>query len=171
MQKYGIASVIAGALVGIGIIIAVVLNHVQPAQPSQVKEDANQSSKTAASSDSGVPQDLSFSGEVSGHMTNGRKGDTYACGITAAGPIVGSIDGNDYSFEFRALTAKGPGTYKAYVQVGPLSDKNTSYGSDTAYITINADQRSGKVEGQLHDLKNSGKTIAISGNWNCPPDF
>ncbi len=171
MQKYGMLSIIVGGLVGVGIIVTVVLNHVQPAQPTPTKDDqlSSQTPKTAQSSD--TPEDLTFTGAVSGHMTNGRTGDTYTCEPTTTGPIVGNVGGSDYAFSYRAETAKGAGSYRAYAQISPVGDKSVVYASDNIFITINPDRRSGVVEGQLHNLKDVLQTVTVSGTWNCPPDF
>lgn len=84
---------------------------------------------------------------------------------------MGKVGNTDYTFEFRALNAKGPGSYKGYVQIGPLNNKNLYYGGDNVALTINADKRSGSVEGDLSNLTNSAEKVHISGNWTCPPDF
>ncbi len=120
----------------------------------------------------GTPEDLTFTGVVIGRMTQGKKGDTYVCLPTTTGPIVGKIGGTDYTFEFRALDAKGPGTYNAFVQIGPLPNiNNLYYGSGSTKLTINSDKRSGTVEGDLENLIDSNQKVHLSGSWTCPPDF
>ncbi len=120
----------------------------------------------------GTPEDLTFTGTVNGHMTQGKKGDTYVCLPATTGPIVGKIGNTDYTFEFRALDAKGPGTYNAFVQIGSLPNTNNLYyGSDKTKLTINADKRSGTVEGDLENLTDSTQKVHLTGSWTCPPDF
>lgn len=120
----------------------------------------------------GTPEDLIFTGIVNGHMTQGKKGDSYVCLPATTGPIVGKIGAIDYTFEFRALDAKGPGTYNAFVQIGPLPNTNNLYyGSDKTKLIINADKRSGTVEGNLENLTDSNQKVHLSGSWTCPPDY
>lgn len=130
----------------------------------------NESGKSANSSKE-TPEDLTFSGEISGKMTEGKKGNTYVCLPTSTGPIVGNIGNKEYTFEFVSLNAKGAGTYKATVQIGELNNQEVYYASSEANITINSDLRSGTVSGVLANIKNSSQTVNISGSWICPSDF
>ncbi len=141
-------------------------SNVNPSSPS------NTSSQPSSNNTSGgVSENLTFTGAVNGKISTGKKGDTYLCSTMATGPIVGAIGGVNYTFEYRALNAKGPGTYKAFVQIGPAANKNLYYGGDSVSLTINSDGRSGSVEGDLSNLTNSSEKVHISGTYTCPPDY
>lgn len=151
------------------VVVGLFLAGCKKATNYSVSTPQNTSSTTLQSKT--VPESLTFSGAVNGKMTEGAKGDTYLCSTTATGPIVGKIGGTDYTFEFRNLNSKGPGTYKAFVQIGPIANKNLYYGADGVSLTINSDSRSGSVEGDLTNLSNSAEKVHISGNWTCPADY
>ncbi len=124
-----------------------------------------------SNSSKATTEDLAFSGAVNGKMTQGYRGNTYVCSPTATGPIVGKIGDTEYTFEFVSLNAKGPGTYRATVQIGELNNQDVYYASSDASITINSDSRSGNVSGTLTDIKTGSQAVNISGSWICPPDF
>src|SRR5258708_20095398 len=65
-------------------------------------------SQTQTQNSGVVPEDLTFSGTVSGHMTEGRKGDTYVCATATTEPIVGKIGDTNYPFKYLSLCAKRP---------------------------------------------------------------
>ncbi len=164
----------------VGIIAAIVilgggLYLVNHKNKTSNNNSTNQTTNTTSSSSSStsvksVPEDLTFSGAINGHMTSGHKGNTYVCAPATTGPIVGSVGGTDYTFEYRSLGASNPGNYMAYVQIGTL-DQKTYWGADNTPLTLNADKRSGSVQGDLHNLSNNAEVVHISGSWTCPPDF
>lgn len=146
------------------------------------------SSGTTASADpsGSVPEDLTFTGVVSGHMTEGRRGPVFACaggsfapsglggsGQLAIGPIVGAVGGTDYQINIVMLNYHGPGTYAVstgFFSLTPNSDASGSQllTSNAGTFVVNKDGRSGTADMDLHGTPGAAH---VKGSWTCPPDF
>jgi hypothetical protein len=131
-------------------------------------------------------QDLTFAGELTGHMT-GIVADTGAqknecSGVKARNGQVwsdtfyGTIDvaGNVWEVNFYIPTFRGPGTYTgtidARVEVNS-PDKSMVWQSrdtDKVMFTLDRTQQSGSVDAALTNAT-TGKPggLQVTGSWNC----
>ncbi|HXH27298.1 MAG TPA: hypothetical protein VNG90_05370 [Candidatus Acidoferrum sp.] len=153
-----VAAIVVLLLLGIGAWLAI-SHQVQPQKKATVTSITYPSSNVA--------EDLVFGGMVNGHMPMGARGNGFVCTPAATGPIVGVIGRDSYTFEFTNVGATGAGSYTAYVQIGKLPQLKTYYGGNIP-LTINADLRSGRVEGDLKNLQDQTQQVHIVGNWKCP---
>ena len=130
-------------------------------------------------------QDLTFSGDVSGHMsaivansgpsisectgTRSHSGDPYS------DAFYGTLDGgtNVWGVTFLVNSYRGAGTYKnpdVVVQVHRPTDSTQVWQSgpdDVVSFTINTDLESGSVDADLTDARSGNKTLHLKGKWNC----
>lgn len=138
----------------------------------------------------GTPEDLTFAGAVSGHLTRGRKGDVYFCGKLGprfvADPIEGEIDGTPYDFSITIGDGdEGPGTHTSAKELTPGSGyaavtvglahpgsgtKDWASRPGAGSVTVNADQRSGTVNSDLAPTGKATGAAHVTGTWRCPPD-
>jgi hypothetical protein len=139
----------------------------------------------AAGLDGEVPEDLNFSGALSGHLTKAHRGNAYICaggnllpknpnttGQLAVGPIVGALGGKEVQLNITKIDYHGPGTYNAggvSFEVG--TDHYFPVSAPSGTVTVNPDGRSGTV---TVDLALNGKTTSpvghVQGAWQCPAD-
>ena len=131
-------------------------------------------------------QDLTFQGEVSGHMSGivpdttvqqsqctgakARGGQAYADGF------FGSLDGGGDVWQVIFLVGnyRGPGTYTQVdatsVQVQSTSDTTKVWQnvpSNPVKFIVNAGQRSGTVNATLTNAATGKVGVTLAGNWNC----
>ena len=130
-------------------------------------------------------QDLSFSGEISGHMTSivpNTASLKSACtgakprpGQTWADEFYGSIDttGAVWGLDFVIQNYGGPGVYKngaIEIQVHDADGSKIwlSMSGDSVTFTLDRTQESGTVDATLTNA-DSGKAGALhlTGTWNC----
>ncbi len=130
-------------------------------------------------------QDLTFSGDVAGHMTGivADSGDMHS-GCTGAKPRIGQtwadefygmIDtsGNVWGLDFVIQNYGGPGTYKNQaVTVQLHSADNTqvwqNQPADAVTFTLERSQETGTIDAKLTSA-DTGKAgaVHITGTWNC----
>jgi hypothetical protein len=142
----------------------------------------------AGGADGGVSEDLVFTGALSGHMTAGRRGNTYVCAggnfappsaatqtnnsALAIGPIVGDVGGTEVQMNVTRLNYAGPGSYDAAgVGFDAGADHYYQVRGQAGSFTVNSDGRGGTVEMDL--AVNSDPTTAVGhvqGAWQCPAD-
>ena len=151
----------------------------------------NQSSPTPRVSPS-VPavqatwtQDLTFSGELTGHMTNilpntgtlasACTGAKPRAGQTWADEFYGVIDssGNVWGVIVVINNYGGPGTYKGQAVAAEVHSTDNSkiwlnQAADAVTFTLDRTQQTGTVDAQLTNA-DSGKAGAlhVTGTWNC----
>ena len=130
-------------------------------------------------------QDLSFSGEVSGHITSivpNTASLQSACtgakprpGQTWADEFYGSIDttGEVWGIDFVIRNYGGPGVYKdgaVQIEVHDAGNNKVwlSMGGDSVTFTLDRTQESGTIDAALTNA-DSGKAGALhlTGTWNC----
>ena len=130
-------------------------------------------------------QDLSFSGEITGHMTSivpSTASLQSACtgakprpGQTWADEFYGSIDtsGAVWGIDFVIQNYGGPGVYKDQAIEIQVHDADSgkvwlSMTGDTVTFTLDRAQQSGTVDATLTNA-DSGKagSLHLSGRWNC----
>ncbi len=130
-------------------------------------------------------QDLSFSGDFTGHMTSivPNTADIHsACtgpkprpGQTWADEFYGSIDttGEVWGVDFVIQNYGGPGVYKdsaIQIQVHDAGNSKVwlSLTGDSVTFTLDRTQQSGTVDAMLTNA-DSGKAGALhlTGTWNC----
>jgi len=130
-------------------------------------------------------QDLSFSGDVTGHMAGivpNTSTQTSACtgakprpGQTWADEFYGSIDsgGDIWGVYFVIQNFGGPGVYKnGAVQIEIHDTNNTkewlSQAADSVTFTLDRTQESGTVDAMLSNV-DTGKpgALHLTGHWNC----
>lgn len=129
-------------------------------------------------------ENLTFSGDVSGHMaaivpdvadqrsqcTGGRTHN----GETWADHFYGTVDsgGDIWGVVFEIKNFRGPGTYQGSsitVQVHSLdAAKVWQTGSaDKVTFTLDRSQQSGTVNASLTNATTGKPALLLSGNWNC----
>lgn len=118
-----------------------------------------------------VSQNLSFAGVVGGRMTSGQRGSNFVCLPNVTGPIIGKVGNDEYSFEFTNITGQDAGSYKAFVQIIKLPEREDYYGGGDVELILNSDLRSGSVNGELVNLKDGNQKVRITGEWQCPSDI
>lgn len=143
-----------------------------------------------ATTASGTPEDLTFSGAVSGRMTSGRKGGVYFCGKLGqrfvADPIEGDVGGTPMDFSVTIGDGyKGPGTYESTRELTPGSGyaaitvglthagsntKEFVNGTGANTVVLDAGERSGTVSATLVATGKGKGTVHVTGSWRCPPD-
>ena len=130
-------------------------------------------------------QDLSFSGDVSGHMstiipdnpqiTNACTGPKPRIGETWADEFFGTIDssGDVWGVAFVIQNYGGPGVYKNVaiaVQVHSMDNSKVwiTQPGDAVTFTLDRTQQSGTIDALLTNA-DSGKAGALhmTGRWNC----
>lgn len=134
-------------------------------------------SPPASSSAAGpsAPEDLTFTGSLSGHLSSGTAGDAYVCAATGgsfvAGPILGSVAGRQIELNIVKLSFTGAGAYSA----GGVS---FDVGTDHYYpamgaagrLVIAPDLASGTVDMDLAANTDPNRSVAhVRGAWRCPP--
>jgi hypothetical protein len=131
-----------------------------------------------------VPQDLTFTGALSGHLTTGRRGDTYVCaggnfvnnpntkGQLAVGPIVGDLGGKEVRMNITKIDYHGAGTYDAGgVTFDVGGDHYYPAKAPSGTLTVGPDGRSGTLTLDL--AVNSAPATVVGhaqGSWRCPAD-
>lgn len=131
-----------------------------------------------------VPEDLTFHGDLNGHIEAAHHGNAYTCGglgsMFIVDPMVGTINGKSYELGIQVTGFKGPGTYKTGGELTPgsgvaavsiwVKPEGTEMrsASKTGTIVINDDRRSGTLDA---DLAGKLGVFHVSGTWTCPPDF
>ncbi|HEX3507600.1 MAG TPA: hypothetical protein VHW94_04355 [Candidatus Dormibacteraeota bacterium] len=132
---------------------------------------------TPASVSGSIAEDLTFTGQLAGHMSSAQRGDTYVCagGATqfVAGPIVGDVAGQQVTLNITKITFHGPGSYPGG-GVGFDVGSNHYYpaiGASPTGLVVNSDLRSGTLDLDLA-ANSDPKTVVghVSGTWRCPPD-
>jgi hypothetical protein len=124
-----------------------------------------------------IPEDLTFTGELAGHMSSGSRGDAYVCaGSTTqlvAGPIVGDVGGKTVAINIVKLSFNGPGTYPGS---GVGFDEGSNHyfpalGASPTGFVVNADLRSGTMDLDLAVNSDVNTVVGhVTGSWRCPPD-
>jgi hypothetical protein len=132
---------------------------------------------TNPTSSGSTPEDLTFTGELAGHMSSGSRGDAYVCaGSTTqlvAGPIVGDVSGETVSINIVKLSFTGPGTYPGS---GVAFDEGPNHyfpalGASPTGFVVNADLRSGTMDLDLAVNSDVNTVVGhVTGSWRCPPD-
>ncbi len=145
---------------------------------------------TPASGAGATPEDLTFTGAVTGHMAAGRKGGVYVCGKLGprfiADPIEGDIGGAPFDVSITIADGyKGPGSYQSTRELTPGSGyaaltiglatpgsgtKEWVNGTGANTVVVNSDEHSGTVSADLHSTRNAPGTVHVAGAWRCPPD-
>lgn len=165
---------------GAGVVLALVVLAACGESSPQVR--ASPSAPAVAATWS---QDLSFTGDVSGHMTSivpnsgtvqsACTGPKPRIGQTWVDEFYGTIDtsGNVWGVDFVINNYGGPGVYKnAAVTVQVHNSDNSkvwlSLASDNVTFTLDRSQQSGTIDALLTNA-DSGKAGAlhVSGHWNC----
>lgn len=124
-----------------------------------------------------IAEDLTFTGQLAGHLSSAGRGDTYVCtGNTkqfVAGPIVGDVGGKQFVMNIVKITFHGPGSYPG----GGLSfDEGSNHyfpatGASQTGLVVNTDLRSGSVDLDLAANSDPNTVVGhVSGSWRCPPD-
>jgi hypothetical protein len=132
---------------------------------------------TPSAASGSIAEDLTFTGPLAGHMSSGKRGDTYVCtgGTTqfVAGPIVGDVAGKQVSLNIVKISFHGPGIY-AGGGVGFDEGSNHYFpatGTSQSGFVVNADLRSGTMNLDLAANSDPNTVVGhVSGSWRCPPD-
>ena len=131
-------------------------------------------------------QDISFQGELSGHMS-GIVADVGSRTSVCTGPkprtgqlwadrFFGTIDtsGNVWGIIFNVGNYAGPGTYKnAAVAVQVFNPNDSTHvwenlASDAVTFTLDRGQESGSVDAVLTNADTGkGGALHVTGRWNC----
>jgi hypothetical protein len=137
------------------------------------------------SPDGEAPEDLTFSGALSGHLTKAHRGNAYLCaggnllpnnptttGQLAVGPIVGDLGGEDVQLSITKIDYHGPGTYNAGGVIFKVGGANYfPVSAPSGAVTVNPDGRSGTIK---VDVAVNGATTGtvghVQGSWQCPAD-
>jgi hypothetical protein len=129
-------------------------------------------------------QNLSFSGDISGHMAGivpdigsqksqcsggrARNGDTWA------DLFFGTVDsgGEVWGVVFQIANFRGPGTYQnASVTIEVHSIDATkvwqSRGADKVTFVLDRGQQSGTIDASLTNATTGKEGLQITGGWNC----
>jgi hypothetical protein len=123
-----------------------------------------------------VPENLTFTGALAGHMSSGAAGDLYVCvwtgGNYVAGPILGVAGGRQVQMSITKVSFNGAGTY-------PAGGVSFDSGADHYYpatgaggtLMVGSDLRSGAVDISLAADTDPNTVVGrVSGTWRCPPD-
>ncbi len=129
-------------------------------------------------------ENLSFSGEIAGHMaaivpdvgdqrsqcTGGRTHN----GETWADLFYGSVDtsGHVWGVVFQIVNFRGPGTYQgSSVTIEVHSPDTTevwsSRGGDKVTFTLDRSQQSGTIDATLTNATTGKTGLQLTGTWNC----
>ncbi len=130
-------------------------------------------------------QDLTFSGEVVGHMTgivadsglqqSGCTGAKPRAGQTWADEFFGLIDasGNVWGIDFVIVNYGGPGVYRNQAVAIQVHDSTNAkvwqnLPADSVTFTLDRTQQSGTIDALLTNA-DSGKigALHLTGHWNC----
>lgn len=124
-----------------------------------------------------IAEDLTFTGQLAGHMSSGGRGDTYVCAGSSTqlvvGPIVGDVGGKQVTMNIVKITFHGPGSYPGG---GLAFDEGSNHyfpatGASQTGLVVNADLRSGSVNIGLAANSDPNTVVGhVSGTWRCPPD-
>jgi hypothetical protein len=130
-----------------------------------------------------APQDLSFTGDVSGTMsrlTAPEQGAESECTqrprSTAgwASSLYGYLGDRVYEVVVVVKPYNGPATYDAggaSVQVLSQDQQHVwqSLAGDQVSFTIDNGEQTGSMEATLHDLRSNQKSLQVRGRWSCQP--
>ena len=143
--------------------------------PSSAGGDAKTPAASPSASSPSVAEDLTFSGALAGRMTSGSAGDTYVCASTGgnfvAGPILGTVAGQQVELNITKLSFTGPGTY---TPGGVSFDVATSHyypatGAPGSFV-VASDLQSGTIDINLAVNTDPNTVVArVTGTWRCPP--
>jgi hypothetical protein len=156
---------------------------------------------TPGSATSGAPvatgsagsANIAFSGAVAGQLVGSAmdlsqsQGESAACGKQSAsgtwdGDFIGPVNGGQASVRITDANYSGPGTFTSDANVGDVQVKvsggghnwinnQSNGGSEKWTMTINADEKSGKIHSDLHDPAAGGAsgpiTETIDGTFSC----
>lgn len=143
--------------------------------PSSAGGDAKTPAASPSASSPSVAEDLTFSGALAGRMTSASAGDTYVCASTGgsfvAGPILGTVAGQQVELNITKLAFTGPGTYSPG---GVSFDVATSHyypaTGAPGSLVVASDLRSGTVDVSLAVNTDPNTAVAhVTGTWRCPP--
>jgi hypothetical protein len=157
----------ASAIAGVAMLAVVACGGSGTTSPSP-----SQSASAAAAS---VPEDLTFSGRLSGHEASGTAGDTYVCAATGgsfvAGPILGTVGGQQVEMNIVKLSFTGAGTYApGGVSFDVGSDHYYPATGATGTLVVAGDLQSGTVDIDLAVNTDPDHAVAhVRGAWRCPP--
>jgi hypothetical protein len=129
-------------------------------------------------------QDLIFSGDVNGTMTELVTQSSQTASACSERPVeaaawastlYGTIDSGVYGFVATVKPYNGPGTYtaaQAQVQLFSVSDQSKTWESlpgDSVTFTVHNDNLTGTVVATLTDLNSNQATLTVDGAWSCAP--
>jgi hypothetical protein len=164
-------------------------SHGQPALAANTVTATSAASTEQPQSAAGpygeVAEDLTFSGDLSGHMAKAHRGDMYVCaggefvhqnpnttGQLAAGPFVGAVGGKEVQMSIVRIDYHGPGAYDASgVSFDVGADKYYKVTTVPGSLTVSPGGRGGKVTMDLAANAAPAVTVGhVQGTWQCPDD-
>lgn len=120
-------------------------------------------------------EDLTFTGRLSGRLSSGSAGDAYVCAATGgsfvAGPILGTIAGQQVELNIVKLAFTGAGTYApGGVSFDVGTDHYYPATGAAGALVVAPDLQSGSVDIDLAVNTDAGHAVAhVRGTWRCPP--
>lgn len=133
------------------------------------------SSTSPAASAPGSAEDLTFTGRLSGHLASGSAGDAYVCAATGgsfvAGPILGTLGGQQIELNIVKLGFTGAGSYApGGVSFDVGSDHYYPVTGAAGTLVVAPGLRSGTVDIDLAVNTDPSHVVAhVRGAWRCPP--
>jgi hypothetical protein len=161
---------LAGRAIGFAVLIAVAACGASSATPSPASASPSPSAPGPT-----VQEDLTFTGTLSGHLASGSAGDTYVCAATGgafvAGPILGTVAGQQIELNIVKLSFTGAGSYSpGGVSLDIGSDHYYPATGAAGALVIAPDLRSGTVDIDLAVNTDPNHAVAhVRGAWRCPP--
>src|SRR5581483_10667141 len=127
-----------------------------------------------ASAGETAPEDLTFSGALTGRMTSGGAGDAFACAPTGgsfvAGPILGTLQGAQIELNIALLSFHGAGTYPPQgVSFDVVLHHYYAAAGASGQLAIAPDLTSGTLDVALAADTDPNHAVAhVTGAWRCP---
>lgn len=129
-----------------------------------------------------VRVDLTFTGEVNGHVTSARTGRKFACGtpsfpdLFTLNDLEVTLGGNVWAFGISAAGYSGPGRVTGQLVV-TLSDPTNSAngylskdsGPARGDVVVDPGKQSGTATANLYrNLGDDKPAVHVTGTWRCP---